>query len=278
MERNIFVCTVHVGSERFWSLVQPQFVRRHLPGATLVAAIDDEIGGEPDFDHMEVMEGEHKDKLDNLGRCIVDRMASADDDILVFLDGDAFPVRALMPFIVDALQTVPLAAICREEMPGEDFPHPSFCVTTVRFWKELGGTWQLSPDPAAQRNDLGCRLRDLLRERDIEWRRLLRSNVFNPHPVLFGLYGGLIYHHGAGFRRPVTAMDRKLWRKRAPDDTWTSPDKYRFFFDVVASQNQIMSNIFKRLIEHVPDFQKILELPGDDVLSAYPRDVERATS
>jgi hypothetical protein len=275
VEPSIFVCTVHIGSEPFWSSVQPKFIRRNLPRASLLAAIDDGIRADADFDYMEVMEGEHKDKLDELGRRVVDSMANADDDILIFFDGDAFPVRALMPYIVDALQAVPLAAICREEMPDEDFPHPSFCVTTVGFWKEIGGTWQLSSDPAARRNDLGCRLRDLLRERGIEWRRLLRSNEFNPHPVLFGLYGGLIYHHGAGFRRPVTALDRGLWRKTAPEDTWTSPDRYRFFYDVIASQNQVMSGMFKRLIEHVPDFHRLLELPSHDGAWASPYGGER---
>jgi hypothetical protein len=29
---------------------------------------------------------------------------------------------------------------------------------------------------------------------------LLRTNVWNPHPMLAAIYGGLFYHHGAGTR------------------------------------------------------------------------------
>jgi hypothetical protein len=255
------VCTVHIGSEPFWSSVQPRFIRAHIPNATLVAAVDDKLEGDFDFDHSEVMAGEHRDKLDQLARRVVRGMAITDDDILVFLDGDAFPIRALTPFIVEVLQEVPLAAICREEN-DEEYPHPSFCVTTVGFWKEVAGTWEVSSDPGAPTNELGGgRLRDLLRDRGVQWRRLLRSNAFDPHPVLFGIYEDLIYHHGAGFRRPVTALDRKMCAERISlDGSISRDDEYQSLLDVVAGQNQRMSNLFKRLIEHVPEFHRLLVL------------------
>lgn len=261
MARNTFVCTVHIGSEPFWSEVQPRFLRAYLPDATVVAAIDEKIRGKPDFDHMEILEGAHRDKLDELGRRVVDRMASAEDDILVFLDGDAFPVRVLMPHIVGTLRDVSLSAICRLENE-EDYPHPSFCVTTVGFWKELGGTWQISLDPAAPTNELGGgRLRDLLRERGVQWRRLLRTNEFNPHPLLFGIYEGVIYHHGAGFRNPVTAADRKILREQLPELSG-SQESFQHLCGIVADQNRAMSAMFKRLMMQSVDFYRILELPG----------------
>lgn len=263
MKTRAFACTVHVGTDSFWPRVQPGFIRRHVPDVTIVAAIDDDVNGRPDFDHAEVMGGEHKDKLDSLGRLVVDELGR-DDDLLIFLDGDAFPIRAVGPFAADVLSKVPLAAVCRREMPGQDFPHPSFCMTTVRFWNELGGTWELSSGREGRMNDMGCRLLELLEESEVAWRPLLRSNAFNPHPVLFGLYGGLVYHQGAGFRRPVTALDRQLWRDRAPKETWTSPDRYRFFFDVVGGQNQMLSDLFKRLIVQSPDFYELLEEPAPD--------------
>jgi hypothetical protein len=39
----------------------------------------------------------------------------------------------------------------------------------------------------------------------VDWYPLLRVNVNDPHPILFGVYGdeshgALVYHHGAGFR------------------------------------------------------------------------------
>jgi len=33
---------------------------------------------------------------------------------------------------------------------------------------------------------------------------LLRSNRIDLHPILFALYGGIVYHHGSGFRGPLS--------------------------------------------------------------------------
>jgi hypothetical protein len=226
----------------------------------LLAAIDAGMVRPPGFDHVEVMKGAHRHKLDALGCRVVRDLSEDDGDILIFLDGDAFPIRPLTPFIGSLLGEAPLGAICRIENE-EDYPHPSFCATTAGFWRDLGGTWEISSDPSAPTNELGGgRLRDLLREHGVDWRRLLRTNAFNPHPVMFGLYAGVIYHHGAGFRRPITAADRKPWEQPMRDG-WLDPRGERLCSGVVADKNSAMSTTFKQLIEHVPAFHEILELP-----------------
>lgn len=258
VRRNIFVCTVHIGHEPFWSKVQPNFLRTHLPHATLVASVDKEIGETASFDYKEALEGTHRDKLDELAKRVVDRMATSEDDLIIFLDGDAFPIRSLMPLITNVLQDSCLAAICREENE-EDYPHPSFCVTTAGLWKQLGCTWQESPDPAEISELGGGQLRDLLRQRGLEWRRLRRSNAFNPHPLMFGLYEGVIYHHGAGFRKPITAADRRALRDCVPGAMYGSPESYESLCNLIADRNQTMSAIFKDLVQYVPEFHRVLE-------------------
>lgn len=261
MEPNVFVCTVHIASEPLWSVIQPSFLRAHLPNAVLIAAIDQRLGAAPAFDDVSVMEGTHRGKLDELGRRVADGMTTAESDVIVFIDGDAFPVRPLMPLIADVLRDFPLAAVCREEN-DEDYPHPSFCVTTVGFWRHLGGTWEVSSDPASRFNELGGgKLRDLMRDRGVTWRRLLRSNAFNPHPVMFGLYERVIYHHGAGFRTPVTAADRKQLAERVPAELSALPDSRRRLNELIGDRNEALSMTFKRLIRHTPDFYRILEGP-----------------
>jgi hypothetical protein len=49
---------------------------------------------------------------------------------------------------------------------------------------------------------------------------MLRSNRVNPHPLQFGVYEDLVYHHGGGFRR--TAGGRVSWMpsRRSLEDTW----------------------------------------------------------
>jgi hypothetical protein len=57
-------------------------------------------------------------------------------------------------------------------------------------------------------SDVGGRLLAALNTRRIAWREILRSNSVNLHPVLYGIYEDHIYHHGAGFRAPLSRADR----------------------------------------------------------------------
>jgi hypothetical protein len=151
----------------------------------------------------------HWQKLDDLAARIC---AQADpDDVLLFLDGDAFPVADLGPGLDRMLSAHPLAAIRRSENCGDTFPHPSFCATTPRFWQETGATWVAGYGVQDCRGELvtdtGANLLKLLEDRQVDWLPLARTNARNLHPVLFGVYDDLIYHHGAGFRRTLTRVD-----------------------------------------------------------------------
>src|SRR5215216_5361638 len=62
--------------------------------------------------------------------------------------------------------------------------------------------------------DVGGNLLGLLEAAGIDWHPMLRTNKVNPHPLQFGVYEDLVYHHGGGFRQ--TAGGR-LWRAAAED-------------------------------------------------------------
>ncbi len=133
------------------------------------------------------------------------------DDLLIFIDGDAFPVGDVLQFARSKLNEYPLVAILRRENDGDIQPHPSFCVTTIKFWKEIDGDWK---DGFGWKNtrgenvtDVGGNLLKILNEKKIDWYPMLRSNRRDLHPLWFGLYEDLIYHHGAGFRQPVSRAD-----------------------------------------------------------------------
>lgn len=164
----------------------------------------------------------HEVKLTLLG----DIMANGvpDDDVLIFIDGDAFPVAPIMPFLREKLERYPIVAIRRDENNGDSQPHPSFCATTARFWRELPGDWRRGAtwvNPQGKEvTDVGGNLRRLLIDRGIEWYPILRSNKINPHPLNFGIYGDLVYHHGGGFR--MTAGGR-LWRAAVEEELRSKP-------------------------------------------------------
>ncbi|MGO8871527.1 MAG: hypothetical protein ACLQPH_09035 [Acidimicrobiales bacterium] len=161
------------------------------------------------FDVVEDAEGMHADKLNALAGLVLD---SADaDDLLVFIDGDAFPVRPIAAWLDGLLGEYPLVAVRRDENRAERQPHPSFCATTVGFWQEIGGDWReggtwKSPG-GADVTDVGGTLYNQLQEAGVDWLPLLRSNTSDLHPLWFGVYAEHVYHHGAGFRRRVSRVD-----------------------------------------------------------------------
>jgi hypothetical protein len=160
------------------------------------------------------LEGTHASKLNQLASIIAEQ--SSPTDVLIFLDGDAFPVRPLVPWVGDVLAAHPLAAVRRDENLGDPQPHPSFCATTVGFWKDIdgdwlpGGTWINSAGREVA--DTGGNLLVKLVDGGVDWLPLLRTNTSNPHPVWFGVYDHRIYHHGAGFQ--ATRVERADWAGR----------------------------------------------------------------
>jgi hypothetical protein len=203
------VVTVHWNSDA-WIDPQRYHLGKHLPEETSVYAA---LHGVPDrrfseFYYAADLEGSHPDKLDALARVVLD--GARDDDFIVFLDGDAFPIR---PIPSDLLGPAPLAAVRRAENLGEQYPHPCFCVTTVGFWRRVEGSWQpgpIVPNALGQPiTDVGCTLFRTLEDRAEEWTPLLRSNTTNLHPLWFGVYANLAYHHGAGFRDRLEHVDAR---------------------------------------------------------------------
>jgi hypothetical protein len=60
---------------------------------------------------------------------------------------------------------------------------------------------------ASVRNLMGVSFLDSALASKVLVQPLLRSNRWNPHPLLAGVYGDLFYHHGSGSREPVFRAD-----------------------------------------------------------------------
>ena len=158
----------------------------------------------------------HELKLTLLGDLVAN--AADPDEVIIFIDGDAFPVAPIMPFLRSKLERYPLVAVRRDENNGDRQPHPSFCATTAGFWRELPGDWRrghtwINPQ-GKEVTDVGGNLLGLLEGAGIEWYPMLRTNKINPHPLQFGVYEDLVYHHGGGFR---LSAGGRLWRASVED-------------------------------------------------------------
>jgi hypothetical protein len=201
----LHIATVHWQNED-WIDIQLARLRRHIAAPHRVYAF---LNGVPDSNGAKFFRAstepirEHAVKLNRLADTICS-CADSEDDLVMFLDGDAFPIADPMPLLAEKLAAHPLVAVQRLENNGDLQPHPCFCVTTVGFWRSIGGDWREGftwPDRAGNPvTDVGGNLLGILERGGIEWAPLHRSNRRNPHPLWFGVYADIVYHHGAGFR------------------------------------------------------------------------------
>jgi hypothetical protein len=199
----LYIASVHYKSPR-WIEIQTRHIREHIsvPHQTWSSldGIDPSYGEH--FDRILSQRGSHAGKLNHMAMEICQE--AADDDLLMFLDGDAFPIADPMGLIEDGLSRAGLVAVRRAENAQEPQPHPCFCVTTVGTWRALPGDWTAGPVWDGPRGkpttDVGANLMRRLELRGTPWQEVLRSNRRNLDPLYFAIYGDAIYHHGAGFR------------------------------------------------------------------------------
>ena len=213
----IHVATAHHHSSD-WIPLQRQYLDRHLAEPYLLYG---SLEGVPEeferyFDVVVPSMGDHAGKLNLMGHRIA-RDADS-DDLIMFLDGDAFPVADVLSAVRPLLATSALVAVQRLENHGDSQPHPCFCVVPVHVWRDLPGDWTSGHCFREGRTDVGGNLQWLLDDRALSWSPLLRTHSLAQHDLLFAVYGGLVYHHGAGFRGlkpPGQGSDK--WSPKIPD-------------------------------------------------------------
>lgn len=215
----INVATVHWKS-RFFQDVQLRHMERNLKGSKVWAFVDraPEEGGELDssryFYHADSGQTNHLVKLDMLADLVCE--ASPDDEVMLFMDGDAWPVSPAADFIAESLGRFPVGAVVRLEN-GERYPHPCFTFTTVGYWKEAGLSWS--------KHDVNHILH-VLEARKEGWTKIRRTGGLSDHPVFFSVYGDVVYHHGAGFRMPISAYCNRTGVNVSKEDSLAMLDVF----------------------------------------------------
>ena len=261
----LHIATVHWMSDE-WIDIQLNYLKKHIDRPYTTYAYLNGIDAVHDakFDHVFTDDiKSHATKLDRLADAIVQQ--AQDDDLMLFIDGDAFPVRPLCPFIDEKIQQHALLAVKREENLGDVQPHPCFCVTRVGFWKKIKGSWERggvywTNTQGDRVTDVGALLLEQLQKENADWYALLRSNKTDLHPLMFGLYDGLVYHHGAGFRKPAARLDKYLskaffkrrrlfqWSQKVLpkklSKKWFSPYK-----PIIRKNQQISTEVFNKIRE-----------------------------
>jgi hypothetical protein len=269
----IYVATVHFQSPK-WIDVQQAYLRRHISQPFKTFAVLEGIPRQHHdaFDRVIASKGSHEGHLNLLAAEIG---AVADPaDILVFLDGDAFPVADPWPAITSALRQSQMLAVRRDENHGDRQPHPCFCAIEVREWQRIHGDWcagyEWTNDTGRTTSDVGGNLLGIVERNNLAWTPLLRTNTRNDHPLWFAVYGDLIYHHGAGFRRPFSRVDEQkrpkgvrggripLWHDIAVRLT---ARRRRIWTEEVMRNNEELGERWFERLKNDPDFYLELTQP-----------------
>jgi hypothetical protein len=218
----IHVATVHWPNAR-WVDIQLRYLERNIDEPYRVYAWIDGWKAAERREHAgrffyasDVPIKHHEFKLNLLADLI--GLASEPEDIVLYLDGDSFPVAPVTGFLREKLERHPLVAVRRDENNGDRQPHPCFCATTPRFWSELPGDWRPGrtwTNPQGKEvTDVGGNLLGALEDKDVDWYPMLRSNKVNPHPLKFGVYEDLVYHQAGGL---TVSAGGRLWRAAKED-------------------------------------------------------------
>ena len=198
----------------------------------------------------------HKDKFDgaiegqghwteSMGLLLkfINENAKVGDKVLL-LDSDAFPIAPISDFLQEKLNDYPFVS-CQEPQHEWDtnykIPHPMFMLFDAKHILE---------------GDLSHYLSKIIKDKYgnwwggvIEWMKknndyypIVRSNKINLHPLYFGIYENLIYHHWAGSRRMITRQDRI--KQTGQVNVYREDSK----LEQIASENHKMSNdIFEQI-------------------------------
>jgi len=155
-----------------------------------------------------LLERRHPSALDYLSSKV-----STDFDYIVTLDNDSFPVRDdwLDVMIGECEKGAAVTGVYRDEMAPavHPFVHVSgLCAGTrdlhdldVSFGRDIQYIGEQHQQDAEFNQDVGQKITYEFLRRGRAIAPLARSNEVNFHFLMGGIYGDVIYHHGAGGRR-----------------------------------------------------------------------------
>ena len=209
------------------------------------------------------LENQHHTKMNFLSKMIKDNHQISDEDLLVFLDGDAFPVSHWESTVREALQEHKVVCVYRTEnleplVPDEQkpYPHLMFVAVKAKFWFENEIIWEKSWCGNIE-GPIGPPLKFWLEENGHTTYPLLRSNKVDVHPLFFGVYGDLIYHHGSSSGNANVYDSFDIWSRKGLNDdnavciTYTDMDMR---YPHIPYFNGELSNLVYKAISNDDDF------------------------
>lgn len=190
-----------------WEDLQIRMLRETTPpGYTVLAYGNDlpeahaaKLRAAPEVEYFS-SDGRHWGRWDHVWpiRNWLIRQAVSEFRYLVTLDSDAFPTREgwLDEAVSHLTESCPVVAVQRLEN-GDTHSDRCFVLFESEAWRQH--LFDFSPLDVV---DAGAGISRQLERSGLGWWPMVRSNAWNPHHLMAGIYDDIIYHHAAGSRRP----------------------------------------------------------------------------
>ena len=121
-------------------------------------------------------------------------------------------------------------------------PHPMFMLFDAKHILEGDLSHYLSKIIKDKYGNWWGGVIEWMKKNNYDYYPIVRSNKINLHPLYFGIYENLIYHHWAGSRRMITRQDRI--KQTGQVNVYREDSK----LEQIASENHKMSNdIFEQI-------------------------------
>jgi len=242
---------IHITSthyqDPYWIKIQLDSIKKHIkvPYKTYMAhaampEMYESFESEVDFLYQHTMKkGSKFHNMDGTRYCVPHiKKNMGPGDIVIKIDSDAFFINDIDEKYVKFVNDNKFIAM-KEPLHEADTtlhtPHPAYYAFTSKFLND-GLTDALTKLQPRNSNWWGGVI-SWLSHHKIEWKPMTRSNEVNLHPIYFGLYGDLIYHHWAGSRHMITRFDR------------ANATKCGLHIDDVEKENQKLSKVAKDEIQ-----------------------------
>lgn len=133
---------------------------------------------------------------------------------IITMDSDAHPIKkGWLKHMITPLNTnTAISGVWRDELKEgiPPYAHPSCLCTTVDFIDKNHLRLDFIAESAGDINhDTMSSFTDKALELKLNIHKLYRSNINEIHRLLGGIYGDIIYHHGAGSRQHIGFHDEK---------------------------------------------------------------------
>jgi hypothetical protein len=282
----IHIVTLHFGTQA-WFDIQKRYITKYTTGdykvwiGTYRNEIPEDFDLPDNWQHMDLDKDYPSDGINEhyaqtefmYSNYLRDEMK--DDDVLIFIDSDAFPVtdkwtQKIQNLFESGSEDGPcdVLGIAQPENKGiaatDDYdPYPDLCffATTKKVWEDNNLEWGLF---LPKHQNPGFGMLDRIKAADLALMYIQRTNSFEANSVMFGVYGDMIYHQHCGSRaiigRPLATNKAKAMNKR---QCYTGRDlSYRLslgnFFevefedvcpDIIETNTAIFDIIYERLVK-----------------------------